>query len=121
MRWVRVHNRSQGTVIAERARHATGLWERLVGLLGTLELGKGHGLVLEPCNSVHMFGMRYAIDVLFLDRGGQVLHIAEGLRPWRMTKVVRGARIAIELPVEAVKSARTMVGDEMYLEAIRDE
>jgi len=68
-----------------------------------------------------MFGMRYAIDVLFLDSEGLVVHIAEGLRPWRMTKVVRGARFAVELPVEAVKSAATVVGDEMYLEAIVDE
>lgn len=118
MGWVRVHNRSRGVALAERARHATGLWERLVGLLGTDELGSDLGLVLEPCNSVHMFGMRYPIDVLFLDAAGRVLHIAEGLRPWRMTKVVRGARVAIELPVETVMSSGTTVGDEMYLEAI---
>ena len=121
MRWVRVHNRSRDVALAKRARHATRLWDRLVGLLGTDELGSESGLVLEPCNSVHMFGMRYSIDVLFLDAGGQVLHIAEGLRPWRMTKVVRGARVAIELPVETVRSSGTRVGDEMHLEAIVGE
>ena len=118
---MRVHNRSRGTVLAARARHATGVWERLVGLLGTTELEKGEALVLEPCNSVHMFGMRYAIDVLFLDETGRIVYAAQQLRPWRMTKVVRGARIAVELPVESVRSTGTKLGDEMFLEALSNE
>ena len=66
------------------------------GLLWRPALAPGQGLLIAPCNSVHTIGMRYAIDVVFLDREGRVLKVCPALKPLRMA-MARGARQVIEL------------------------
>ena len=67
------------------------------GLLGRSGLSSGEGLLLRPAGSVHTAFMRFAIDVVFLDRDLWVLKVASDLAPWR-TAACRGARAALELP-----------------------
>jgi uncharacterized membrane protein (UPF0127 family) len=110
-----VHNRTRGVPLATNARHARTVWTRLRGLLGTAGLEEGGGLVIEPCNSVHMFGMKYALDVVFADREGVVVGVVQDLRPWKATRIYRGARYAIELPMGIIASSGTAVGDELEL------
>lgn len=54
--------------------------------------------MFEPAAQVHTIGMRYPIDVVLCDRDLVVLRIVRGLRPLRVTKWVRGARVVVELP-----------------------
>ncbi len=58
---------------------------RCRGLLGRPPPGKDEGLLIRPCSSVHTFGMRYPIDLVWLDRQGRILDLVPGLRPGRMT------------------------------------
>jgi uncharacterized membrane protein (UPF0127 family) len=93
-------------------------------------LPEGEALVLEPCNSIHMFFMRYPIDVIFVsgqprpagdgERAGthDVVGLVPGIRPWRMTRFYRGARLAIELPVGAIERSGTQQGDQLALEPV---
>jgi uncharacterized membrane protein (UPF0127 family) len=113
----RIRNATRGSIVAERAGLALGAWERLVGLLGRSGLDEGDGLWLEPCDSVHMLGMRFPIDVAFLDGEGRVLRTAEPLRPWRATWPVRGARCALELPAVTLRRTGTQAGDQLLREA----
>ena len=46
-----------------------------MGLMGKRELKDGAGLYLKPCSSIHMFFMRIALDVVFVDADGQIVHI----------------------------------------------
>jgi len=69
---------------------------RLVGLLGRRGLAPDEALFLAPCNNVHTFFMRFAIDVVFLDRDGAVLAIVPALRPWRVA-AARRAHACLEL------------------------
>lgn len=69
---------------------------RLVGLLGTPDLTQDEGLWLEPCSSVHTWGMRISIACAFLDAGGRVLRVVDPLPPWRHV-AVRGARAVVEV------------------------
>lgn len=65
-------------------------------------LAPGHGLVIEPCTSIHMLFMRFPIDAVFFDRQGTVTRVRRGVRPWRgLAFGGRGARGVIELPVGA--------------------
>lgn len=89
-----------------------------MGLLGTRELATGHGLWIERSPSIHMFFMRYPIDVVFVDGGGRVVRIAERLRPWRIVAWVRGARDCLELPAGAAEAAAIQVGDVLALDPI---
>jgi uncharacterized membrane protein (UPF0127 family) len=87
-----------GAVVAGHVEVADGLLSRFLGLMFRAELPAGHGLALRPCNSVHMFFMRFPLDVVFVDGDGRVLRILHSLRPWRASSLVRGAKAAIELP-----------------------
>lgn len=85
-------------VLATRLRVADTHWTRLRGLLGTAELPAGEGLWIRPCRQVHMFGMRYAIDVVFLDDARRVVGLTESLAPWRISPLVKTATSVLELP-----------------------
>jgi uncharacterized protein len=73
---------------------------RLGGLLVMAPLQAGEGLLLSPCASVHTAFMRYAIDVVFLDRAGVIMKIVPALKPWRMAACA-GASQTLELAAGA--------------------
>jgi len=108
---VRILNRTRGTVIGSHVEVADGLWSRVRGYLGRPEPDEGEGILLTPCNAVHMFGMKYPLDVLFLDSRGTVIEVAERLAPWRRTRRVRGARYALEVRAGTVEATGTEPGD----------
>jgi uncharacterized membrane protein (UPF0127 family) len=112
-RYVRVDNLTRGTPVAERCRVAASLRDRTVGLLATPGLEPGEGLLIERTQSIHMFFMRYPIDVLFVDRHARVTRTLATLRPWRVVWWARGARDCVELPVGALLASRTEAGDQL--------
>lgn len=111
-------NRTLDRVICQRIGLARTLWSRTRGLLGRPPLARGEGLIIEPCQSVHMFFMRYAIDVVFLDQEYRVVALRPELRPWRVTRYFRDAYAALELPAGAVRSAGLELGHQL---AIQDD
>ena len=70
---------------------------RLRGLIGRRELGDGEALLFERARQVHTLGMRFPIDVVFCDRRWRVVHVVPGMRPWRVSRWVRDASVALEL------------------------
>ena len=76
------------------------LWERMVGLLGRRALPSGHGLLIVPCGAVHTLGMRFALDLVFLDGAGHVLRCVAGVKPGRFC-VHGGRRARQTLEVQA--------------------
>ena len=117
-RYVHVANLTRGTSVADRCRVATSLRERTVGLLATPSLVAGDGLLIERTQSIHMFFMRYAIDVVFVDRQQRVTRTVPGLRPWRVVWWARGARDCLELPVGALAASGTVAGDQLGIDPI---
>lgn len=61
---------------------ATSFLQRAIGLLSKPNLSSNAGLYLPNCKSIHTFGMRFTIDVLYLDKHKQVLEIAT-VQPWK--------------------------------------
>jgi uncharacterized membrane protein (UPF0127 family) len=115
-RYVRVANLTRGTMVAERCRVAASLRDRTVGLLATASLPAGEGLLIERTQSIHMFFMRFPIDVIFADREARVTRIVAGLTPWRVVWWARGARDCLELPVGALTASGTQAGDQLAVE-----
>ena len=99
-----------GAIVAERLRVADTHWTRLRGLLGTGALAAGDGLWIRPCRQVHMFGMRYAIDVVFLDDTRTVVGLTETLAPWRVSPLVKTATSVIELPAGTIAKTGLAAG-----------
>jgi hypothetical protein len=87
---------------------------RRQGLLGKNALPVGHAVALAPCNAVHTFFMRFAIDVVFVRHTGEVTHIAHGVRPWRIAVSMR-AHAVVELPAGVARSSDTRAGDVLEL------
>ena len=90
---------------------------RMRGLLGRVELPAGSGMLIDASPSVHMFFMRFAIDVVFVDRDRKVVRVVEQLRPWRVARARRAAA-ALELSAGAAASAGVHVGDTLVFEDI---
>lgn len=67
--------------------------QRAQGLVGRAE--PEGAVALQPCRWVHSVGMRYALDVAYLDRRGSVIKITR-LQPHRVCAPVFGARTVIE-------------------------
>jgi uncharacterized membrane protein (UPF0127 family) len=65
-----------------------------------------------------MFFMRFAIDVLFVDRAGRVLKISERLAPWTVAAWALDASDVLELPAGTAKASGTQVGDELVFESV---
>lgn len=84
------------------------------GLLGRRSLPAGEGLLLRPAASIHTAFMRFAIDAVFLDRDGVVMHIAPDLRPWRMA-AKHGARAVLELPARSAERRGLELGERLRL------
>lgn len=90
-----IHDPAPIRISVTRAIH---WWDRLRGLLGRPVPAAGFGLLIAPCRAVHTFGMRYPIDVAFLDGQGRVVGLHRGLGRMRVAACA-GARAALELPV----------------------
>lgn len=108
-----VRNRTRGTVIAGTVRLADTARTRRVGLLKHASLQQSEGLWIYPTQAIHTLGMRFPIDVLFLDRKQRVKRVYHRLVPWRLTRFVFGARSVVELAPGAIRSSGTEVGDEL--------
>jgi uncharacterized protein len=106
-------NISSNTVVASQVRPADTYLKRLFGLLFSAPLEPDAGLWLKPCSSIHMIGMRFAIDALFLDRNGTVVGVFPDLRPFRISPWVPSAYHCIELSMGQLALSNTRVGDKL--------
>ena len=102
-----------GVVLARRVAVADSWWRRLLGLHGRPPLAEGEGLLLVPCRAVHMLGMRYPIDVAFLDREGRVVAVHAALGPGQRTGWHRAAEVALEVPAGTLGRAAIRPGDRL--------
>jgi uncharacterized protein len=110
-----VENETRGTCLIEHGRAALSFWARTKGLLGTNSLEAGDGLLIEPCNSIHSFWMRYPFDAVFINREGIVLHTISRMKPNRMSRHVFGARGVLELPAGTIEATGTAKGDHVHI------
>ncbi len=108
-----VHNRTRGSTVAVRVHVADTPGSRRVGLLKHQTLAPGEGLWIYPTQAIHTFGMRFPIDVAFLDRRLRVKRVYHGLVPYRLTSLVWGAKSVLELPSGSLAVTGTTVGDEL--------
>jgi uncharacterized protein len=84
-------------LIAENVLIADTLKTRVLGLMFSKSIPGGDGLLLDPCNSIHTFFMRYALDVVFIGPQNQIVKIIRNIEPWRMTWIYFKARKTLEM------------------------
>ncbi len=116
METVAVINTSRNTVLGERIGIAETSLSRMVGLLGKSGLEPGTGLLIAPSQAVHTVAMRFAIDVVFIDRNWRVVHVRPAMVPYRVTGIHWRARFVLELPTGVIAQTLTAVGDQLSME-----
>lgn len=110
-----IHARS-GEAIATDVELALTRSSRRRGLLERDRLDPAAALVLSPCLAVHTAFMRFAIDVIFVDKAGHVTRIVKRLEPWRAAASLR-AYATIELAAGALDRFDIAVGDRLLIAA----
>jgi len=107
------YNQTRQTYLARELQVADTHRSRFVGLLATRrdEFVSGKGLWIVPCRGVHTLGMRFPIDVIYLDAARAVVHVEENLVPWRLAPVRLRAASVVELPTSTIRQTNTRVGD----------
>ena len=110
-------NRTRQAYLATELSVADTHWSRFCGLMlkDASNFPKGRGLWIVPSRGVHTFAMRFPIDVVYLDKKQRVVHLAPGLKPWRMAAVKLEAASVLELPGDTLGPSGTRIGDELEM------
>ena len=114
---VYIYNKTRETFVATEATVADSYLRRLVGLLGKTKRWAqlGRGLWIVPSRGVHTIGMMFPIDLIFLSKEKEVVHVEEHLQPFRISAVSLKATSVLELPAHTVFRTGTQVGDRMEI------
>ena len=112
---LKIRIRTRGTVLATEADVADTSRKRNVGLLKHKSLPAGQGLWIVPCEGIHTFGMKFAIDVVFLDRKKKVLKVRPDMGRRRISLCLL-AHSVLELPAGTALAAAVQKGDQLEFE-----
>jgi uncharacterized membrane protein (UPF0127 family) len=102
-------------VLADRAEIADTSAKRRTGLLKHTKLEPGEGLWIAPCEGVHTFGMKFTIDVVFLNKKKKILKIRPNMARRRMA-ISLLAHSVLELPAGTIDATGTAKGDQLEFE-----
>ena len=109
----------RGRVLAERADIADTSSKRRTGLLKHTKLDPGEGLWIAPTEGVHTFGMKFPIDVVFLNKKKKILKIRPNMVRSRIALSLR-AHSVLELPAGTLDATGTVAGDQLQFEKYDD-
>src|SRR5580700_670116 len=112
-----IYNKTRETFVATEATVADSYLRRLVGLLGKTKRWAqlGRGLWIVPSRGVHTIGMLFPIDLIFLSKEKEVVHVEEHVRPFRISAVSLRAMSVLELPAHTIYRTGTQVGDRLEI------
>ena len=91
---------------------------RFAGLMFRQKLPTATGLFLAPCNSVHMCFMRFAIDVVYLDKEYNIIKVVKNLKPWIGLSMFRKAWAVLEMTAGDAERCGCEVGRKIVPEKV---
>jgi hypothetical protein len=97
------HPASKTTVVTQLIM-ADSFLKRLKGLMFSRQLPTDTGLVIEPCQQIHTHFMRYPIDVMFVSKEWQVIHVERDIKPWRFTRFYKQSHYVIEVNADVASA-----------------
>ena len=110
---MKIFNRSKGTIVAEKAEIADTVLSRLIGLLNRSSLHSDEALVITQCRSIHMFFMRFPIDVIFIDKNKVIIGLVKRILPFCMSPYFWRASSAIEVAAGTIEQTKVGKGDQL--------
>ena len=112
-----MRNQTRDAVLGDAIELADTSGKRRVGLLRHERLEPGEGLWIMPCESVHTFFMKFAIDLVYVDRKHKVRKVCHAVAPWRLSACLTAHSI-LELPAGTIERTQTQAGDELLIEKL---
>mgnify|MGYP000891545934 CR=1 FL=1 len=114
---VKIVNSNNFKMVGDKIKVADSFVKRFKGLMLSNELKDGEGMLIKPCNSIHMMFMKYAIDAIFLDSENRVKAIYENLKPWTgITKIHSDVKSVLELKSGSAKQSGISTGNILTVE-----
>ncbi|PKM49366.1 MAG: hypothetical protein CVV02_16385 [Firmicutes bacterium HGW-Firmicutes-7] len=98
-----IDDRGLEYLVATRVIIATSEQARRVGLIGMETLPPYYGMLLYPCNAIHMRGVKFPIDVIYMDKNMQVVRVVRSINPEETDKGHHEAYYTLELPSNTIQ------------------
>lgn len=112
-------NKSTAKLVLSEAEVADSFWKRFRGLMLRRKFPRGGALLFKfkkPGRySIHMFFMRFPIDLVYLDFGFKVVETRERLKPWRVYMPKNKSQYLLELPEGTVSRLKIKIGQKIPL------
>lgn len=105
-------------VITENAEIADTFFARFRGLMFRKSIADDYALYITPCNQIHMLNMRFAIDVVYLDKSGTVIKTDVNVPPGKICKTVKNAKSVIELKSFSASKLGIQNGDTIKIKVL---
>jgi uncharacterized membrane protein (UPF0127 family) len=83
-------------LLATKVKPAANFGARLRGLMFYREWPGIDGLLLHPCDSVHMFWMRFDLSLIYLDADGKIIKLVDRIGPNRIGPTLKNSRYVLE-------------------------
>ena len=107
-----IRNRSNARLICRSELYAESFFQRLTGMLTRKFSESLDGIVFPDCDAVHTFGMRFALDIIFVDRNNNsIVSIFRNVKPWKVAAAGRRNCLAVELPAGFIDDNLCKTGD----------
>jgi len=116
----RLRNITRGTILGDAIDIADTSEKRTTGLLKHKELRAGEGLWIVPCEGVHTFFMKFALDLVYIDKKHIVRKAVANVVPWRLSMCLPAHSI-VELPAGTIEPSATRKGDQLAFEPVESE
>ena len=110
--------KKDGLVVIRNVDVADGFWERFRGLMFAQSIPDNYGLHIKPCNQIHMMNMKFPLDIIYLSADGEIVHIDENMRPWKIGKTIKKAASVVEVNAGTCACCGINVGDRLTVENI---
>ena len=121
MKTIQLRNQTRENIVCPRCQLADNLWTRGKGLLGRKSLDENEGILLVPGNSIHMFGMKFSIDVIYLTRDDIVTDWVGNIAPGKMHVAKDNAgkpHAALEVAAGTIARVGVQIGDKLARETV---
>ena len=102
-------------LLADQLQVAESFWSRGKGLLGRQEIKTQEALWIKPCNNIHTFFMKFAIDCIFVDKKMEIKKLVENVHPFKLVGPFWKAHSVIETKSGFINSNKLKIGDQLYV------
>lgn len=102
-------------IICEEVELANNWYRRLMGLMFRKTMAESHGLLLDPCNSIHTFNMKFNIDTIYLDKDYNIVKLDADIPKGKVRPICKNARMVLEINSGLIAKYHLQLGEKVSI------